>query len=93
MTTDLKFQGKKHFGKGSPLAEKMQYEFNYIARESMQGRDTINENPEYSRANIRFAGCRTALFSVRESIFLVYIYLLGTSAASSHCSDGHLIYL
>lgn len=54
MTTDLKFQRRKHFGEGeglllgSPRSEKMQYEFNYIAKQSMQGRDITNENPEYS---------------------------------------------
>lgn len=81
IAADLKFQGKKHFGigerqqLGSPLREKIQYELNYIARESMQGSDTTKEIAQY-----RFAGCRTAWFGrtaffffVTDRIFLVHI--------------------
>lgn len=84
MTTDLKFQGKKHFGKedsqqlGSPLSEKMQYEF-ILPRSPHR---VTNENPDYSGAHMicRLQNCcffcRTALLSIRDSIFLVYTHIL-----------------
>lgn len=86
ITADLRFQGNKHFGKGerqqlgSPLSEKIQYEFNYIARESMQGSDITNENPQS-----RFAGCRTASFC-RTALF----FFFSETEYSQYTSTGHV---